>query len=217
MLGLSMEYLRRGERGKIVADGVVDGKNNELVVRPDEKWIKAAVEKRFAEMMAAAGVDTRRAALQVLYYLPDGFVENYELLFDRALKITGESTGGGDEASAGTLGKAPSGTSGSKGNKTQLRGGQGKKYKLYWTILDDDLLDFKHRVDKRLRALGREIQAELLGVGNGGLSEGDGGEKRILGKYCPGKGCSRRLKNEQWRFCQDCGSELLFLDKGRQV
>lgn len=199
----------------------IDGsRDSSVVVRPDEKYIKRMVEQKFGEMMAAAGVDTRRAALQVLYYLPDGFVENYEALFDRALKIAGESTPTGD--SAGALGKAPSGTSGSKGNKTQLRGGQGKKYKVIWTVLDDDLLDFKHRVDKRLRALGREIQAELLGVGNGGLSEGredaDGsGVVRILGKYCPGKGCSRRLKNEQWRFCQDCGTELRFLDENRQV
>lgn len=191
------------------------GKVVGLKVRPDEAWIRREVEKRFGEMMAAGGVDTRRAALQVLYYLPDGFVENYEQLFDRALKIAGETTPAGD--SAGALGKAPSGTSGSKGNKTQLRGGQGKKYKVIWTVLDDDLLDFKHRVDKRLRALGREIQTELMGLGNGGVSDGEGSEKRILGKYCPGKGCSRRLKNEEWRFCQNCGTELKYLDESREV
>lgn len=195
---------------------MVKAEDNELVVRPDMKWIRQQAEKMFGEMMAAGGVDSRRAALQVLYYLPDSFVENYEQLFDRALKIAGESTPAGD--SAGALGKAPSGTSGSKGNKTQLRGGQGKKYKSIWVVQDDELLDFKHRVDKRLRTLGREIQAELLGVGNGGVSDGsDDGKVRILGKYCPGKGCSRRLKNEQWRFCQDCGTELKFLDENRQV
>lgn len=195
----------RDEKGRVVG----------ITVRPDQRWVKAQAERMFAEMMASAGVDTRRAALQVLYYLPDGFVENYEQLFDRALKIAGETTNTGD--STGDLGKAPSGTSGSKGNKTQLRGGQGKKYKVIWTVLDDDLLDFKHRVDKRLRALGREIHAELLGVGNGGVSEDGTGEKRILGKYCPGKGCSRRLKNEEWRFCQNCGSELKWLDESREV
>lgn len=195
---------------------MVEAKHGELVVRPDEKWIRERVRQLFAEMMAAGGVDSRRAALQVLYYLPDGFVESYEQLFDRALKIAGESTPTGD--SAGALGKAPSGTSGSKGNKTQLRGGQGKKYKVIWTVLDDDLLDFKHRIDKRLRTMGREIQAELLGLGDGGVSDGsEDGKKRILGKYCPSRGCGRRLKNEQWRFCQDCGTELRFLDESREV
>lgn len=175
--------------------------------------LQKMVDARVAEALSAAGVDTRRVALQVLYYLPDSFVQLYEELFDRALRIAGEAPTGTE---AGALGKAPSGTSGSKGNKTQLRGGQGKKYKNIWVVKDDDALDLKHRVDKRLRALAREIQTELAFGRQAGEDVGLG---RVLGKYCPGNGCGGkgRLKSESWRFCPDCGKKLLFLDENRQV
>lgn len=190
-----------------------------ISVQIREEQIRRAVDKRVAEVLSAAGVDTRRMALQVLYYLPDRFVEVYEELFDKALKRAGEESPGAEGgADAGTLGKAPSGTSGSKGNKTQLRGGQGKKYKNIWVIKDDDALDLKNRVDKRLRSLAREIQTEMTfgRTDHGGLGTG---VSAILGKYCEGKGCGGkgRLKSESWRFCPDCGSKLRFLDESREV
>lgn len=186
-------------------------KEYKVTVEIREEQIRKMVDKKVAEVLASAGVDTRRVALQVLYYLPDSFVELYEELFDRALRIAGEAPTGTE---AGALGKAPSGTSGSKGNKTQLRGGQGKKYKSTWVVKDDDALDLKHRVDKRLRALARDMQSEMTF----GRSQADDGVGVILGKYCPGQGCGKgKLKSEVWRFCPDCGTKLLFLDENRQV
>lgn len=179
----------------------------------DAERVRKMVEAQVAAVLSAAGVDQKRVATQVLFYLPPEFVGLYEELFDRALKITGEE--GGAAERTGALGKAPSGTSGSKGNKTQLRGGQGKKFKSIWVVKDEDALDLKHRIDKRLRALTRDMQTEMM-FGRQSRSDGVGA---ILGKYCPGKGCGGkgRLKSEDWRFCPDCGTKLLFLDESRQV
>lgn len=185
-----------------------------IVVEIREEQVRRMVQAQVAAVLSSAGVDQKRVATQVLFYLPGEFVTLYEELFDRALKITGEE--GGAAERTGALGKAPSGTSGSKGNKTQLRGGQGKKFKEIWVVRDEEALDLKTRVDKRLRKIAKDMQTEMMF----GRSAGDsGGVGAILGKYCPGRGCGGkgRLKSEEWRFCPDCGTKLKFLDENRQV
>ncbi len=176
------------------------------LLRPDEDWIRERVQRLFADLMASAGVDTNRAAIQVLFYLPPAFVRAYEELFMGALRIAGEGAGAGGEAQA--LGKAPSGTPGSKGNKTQLKGGAGKKYKNSWFIVSDEVLELKARIDKRLRKMGKEIEGDLEDIRlNGNGVEGSQGEGRGRGW---GKVCQKcgKLRKEDWTYCPDDGNLL---------
>lgn len=110
-------------------------------------------ERRFTEMMASAGVSSRTMMAELLYWIPDDFRDMYIAVTVQALRGTDggteERNRAGDETAA--VGKAARKTT----------GGAGKKYKKYWTVADEDLLELKTRMDKRLRQMAREMK-EIL-------------------------------------------------------
>lgn len=112
------------------------------------------VRTRLAEIIAAAGVPHSQIALEVLYFLPKDFLNAYEQMFTKAVKADGgESARNEAQISAGDLGKARG-----AGAKTT-----GKRYKKTFVVLDENALDLKTRIDKRLRMVARDINEGLLG------------------------------------------------------
>lgn len=152
-------------------------------------------ESRFTEMMASAGVGHDRMALEVLYWLPGDFLTLYQELYTRALSGTDGNTGARGKAAeqTGATGKA-------KGKALK-----GRKFKRYWVVQDEHVLQLKERVDKRLRAMTRDIQVEL---GELDASRGAGDKAKI------GSGstkvhdrcgeCGIMLSN-LWNYCPKCG------------
>jgi len=160
--------------------------------------------KRFTDMMASAGVDHQRMALEVLFFLPPDFVNIYRELWYEGIggKDDGGSSGRGRSAEEnGKLGKArvPGGGSLGDGRKQRIHvssgGAKRKSYKEHWVVLDEDVLRIKDKVDKRLRAVARDAREELHWVlearrreaeeaagGKAGTENGAGAEGRTGGR-----------------------------------
>lgn len=156
---------------------------------------KVLAEKMFTDMMASAGVDHRRMAQELLFFLPRGFCDAYEQLWYRGVAAKG-TDGGSDERGRGNLAKAELGRA--EGGRS---GGAGKRrsHKKYWVIADERALEIKDRVDKRLRGIAREIDLEL--------KEQDGrAESRARGARACGD-CGR-LVGEGWKYCPYDGSSI---------
>lgn len=156
---------------------------------------KVMAEKMFTDMMASAGVDHRRMAQELLFFLPRGFCDAYEQLWYRGVAAKG-TDGGSDERGRSNLAKAELGRAQGGG-----KGGAGKRrsHKRYWVIADEQALEVKDRIDKRLRGLAREIHEELRAI--------DGGEvrERKAARMCDECG---RLAGEGWKYCPHCGSSI---------
>lgn len=164
------------------------------------------VRHRLAEMMASAGVPHSRASLEVLYLLPRTFLDRYVELFDAALRLPSSPQGG--TGRAGDLGKANSheplrGTakglrinSGKEGggDAPHLGGGAGKKGPGVWAVKNVEALEFKKRIDTKLRALAREIRVGLAGEQRG-----------VTIKQCTQ--CAKIVAAD-WKFCARCGHQL---------
>lgn len=151
-----------------------------------------ALRSRLTEIFASAGVNSSRASLEVMYLLPQGFLTPYAELFDRALKL--DNGGRGD---AGDVGKRSAGRAADKGKRPMVGSGSGAgagRYKSFWVVKSEGLLDAKHRADKRLRALGREIRLEL--------------DERLDGAEAGKIRCARcgRIMSRDWNFCAGCGN-----------
>lgn len=168
----------------------------------NQREVDNAVRSRLTEIFAAAGLSSNRAALELLYLMPQDFLRLYEELFERALKLDGSSAAGALKDAA-VLGKAAGSNSRTTGRKTQLGSGGGKKYKIYWLVKDDGALSLKHVLDKKLRRLAREVRNDLDDL----KTMDDGGE--VKGKCRCGR-CGM-LMAKDWNFCPGCGqyAELL--------
>lgn len=109
-------------------------------------------EKRFTDLMASVGLTSDRMALELMYWLPSNFRDAYERLYLEAL--TGHDGGTNNRGqTAGrdsALGKATN-----TGTGKQLKG---RKYKKYWTVQDEEVLELKEKIDKRLRELARDVE-----------------------------------------------------------
>lgn len=188
-------------------DGRVSG-NVDLSRRVAEQ-----VSSAMTQAAAAAGVPHSRAALEALYLLPKDFLDRYTELFDASLKLAGM---GPSEvlAKTGELGREP-GNNDLKGTTKGLRhdsganagsaphlgSGSGRRFRKDWVVLDDDALELKGRIDRRLRAIGRDIREELAQSANGGVGAGAGG-KRV---HCSGCG---RIVEKDWAYCPHCGGRF---------
>lgn len=145
------------------------------------------VRTRLAEIRAAAGVPHSQISLEVLYFLPEGFLNNYISLFTKALKSDGgEDARNRSQAEAGALGKATGGTSGGSG---------GRRYKKSFVVLDEKALDLKTAIDKRLRMIGRDIRQGLAGE----MTEDSTMRCGSCGAFVQGR----------WKYCPMDGSSLL--------
>lgn len=161
---------------------------------------KVMAEKMFTDMMAAGGVDHRRMAQELLFFLPRGFCDAYEQLWYRGVAAKG-TDGGSDERGRSNLAKAELGRA--DGGRT---GGAGKRrsHKKYWVIADERALEIKDRVDKRLRGLAREIQQELKEID----SERTGGKEKVEGRSARTCSDCGRLVGEGWKYCPYDGSSI---------
>lgn len=161
-------------------------------------------QTRFTEMMSAAGVSVDRMALEVMYWLPQDFMDLYQELYMRGLRNTDGGTAERGQAATetGELGKAPRKTA----------GGQGKKFKRYWTIADEQALALKEKIDKRLRSITRDIRDELTeldfyrvrGERPESAAELKKEGRRVLNS-CAGCGI---ITSPTWNWCPKCGIEL---------
>jgi len=185
----------------------------------DKDDTEREIRRRLTEIAAAAGVPHSRAALEVLYLLPPGFLDQYIALFDAALRLPGSPSEGTNRA--GELGKANSheplsGTakglrinSGrNAGDAPHLGGSAGKKGPSGWAIKDVRALEAKEKFDKRLRALSRDIRLVLSEItsstSTSGISKGRDSNLRVL--QCSGCG---RIADKGWHYCPHCGGRFM--------
>lgn len=118
------------------------------------------VRIRLAEIMSSAGVGYNSISLEILYMLPREFVDRYIELWHQALGPTIKAPGDG-MARDGELGRAPTETR-LKGKVVGTgAGGAGKRLARAFSLRDEKAFNFKDRIDKRLRAIGRDIRDEL--------------------------------------------------------
>jgi hypothetical protein len=155
--------------------------NNKVTDALDDK-----VRSRLAEIRAAAGVPHAQVSLDVLYFLPEKFLNAYQNLFSKALRAdSGEDQRARSQREAGEVGKATGGRT----------GGSARRYKRAFVVLDERALDIKTLVDKRLRSMAREVEAMM-----------EGG---VLGKTesarCPSCGA---FVQDRWNYCPMEGARL---------
>lgn len=169
-------------------------------------------ETRYIEMLASAGVSVNRVSHEVLYFIPTQFRDAYIHLFTSAMKgdDADASQQGKRNEATGALGReagknTATGTVGTGADKESRRtdlasgqtravGGRGKKYKRYWTITDERAFHLKERIDRRLRAIARDIEEELQFFEKGGKREyTQGGDQ---GREAEGKGIEPSSKGE---------------------
>lgn len=155
--------------------------------RTPQEVIRDQVRTQVQELLSSAGVDQGRVALEVLYWMPVEFLEDYRDLFMRALHL-----GDGDDrdkagADEGRLVKKV---------KPEIRGkkggmhatGGGKRYKTEWVVKDEKAMDVKRRVDNKLKNLVRQLQGmdgmDGMDAGRGRQSRGSrGGHGSSPGEY----------------------------------
>jgi hypothetical protein len=143
------------------------------------------VRTRLAEIRASAGVPHSQLSLDVLYYLPKAFLQQYADMFTKAVKADGGESGRNtSQQEQGDLGKATG-----RGAKTT-----GKRYKKTFVVLDERALQLKSVIDKRLRMVARDIEVQLAG-----------GEMEKAASRC-GQ-CGTFIQN-RWKFCPLDGSNL---------
>lgn len=118
------------------------------------------VRSRLAEIRAAAGVPHSQISMEVLYFLPKDFIQTYGVLFTQAVKSDGgEDARSAQQTDGATVGKVAV----TKTGAGPTVGAAKKRYKKTFVVLDEKALEIKTRMDKRLRGMAREIQAELAG------------------------------------------------------
>jgi hypothetical protein len=155
------------------------------------------------ELRESGGLPQSQMGLEILFLLPDNFVEFYQGLFHRALRVGDQSVmhgrSGGVERATGTTGTVT-------GSDTRLQAsGTGKKYKrLGLFIGNEKMLRVKDQTDKGLEQLtsaGRRAVGELEGThdGAGGVNE-TRAQPRCYA--CNG------FVGKAWRFCSMCGNKL---------
>lgn len=165
------------------------------------------------ELYESGGLPDSQVGLEVLYLLPDSFVQFYQQLFHKALSgadgsaISGK--GGGANKAIGAPGMV-------LGSETRLQAaGGGKKWKNPTNMLGSEkAMRVKAQVDKELE--------QLVGIGSDALRskarQGAEPSTPVLSQ-CRGKvtvtngpdtvvkGCGKFLKRG-WKYCPTCGSEV---------
>jgi hypothetical protein len=168
------------------------------------------VDRRLAERLSGAGVPEAEIAQAVLFLLPRDFVNAYEALYHRALKVAGDKGLGarvdvldektGETESFDGVGRSSGGRASklAAGKTLGEMGGakKGKAYKKAWIIADEIALEKKVAIDKRLRKMARELRS-LVDSG-----VGEGSDER---KKCMGKKCAKWLELG-WKYCPSCGA-----------
>lgn len=163
-----------------------------------------ADRKKLAEVLASAGVDAGRVAIEILYLLPEGFVREYERLFHDALTTGEEGRGRADEQKA-LLGKAVGKRTIRSGGETMGAAKAGKKAPDRigggFVVRNDERWGEKQRVDRELRKLARGMAGErTTGVVKCGSKAG-----RKETEETEAVGCGKWLEGN-WKWCPYCGA-----------
>lgn len=153
--------------------------------------VEDQVRRRLQERLVAAGVGRSEVALEVLYWLPREFLEDYRALFMKALELgDGAKSGRGNGTE---VAKIPSRLRGKVPNAggTGSGSGSGRFYRGEWIVADETALELKNRVDRQLKGLVRKMAALMAGGFVGG-SQGDGSERESRGSRGGDAGGDRR-------------------------
>jgi hypothetical protein len=163
----------------------------------NEDVIEREVRRRLSEYLNSMGVDSGRVSIEILYMLPESFVQEYRELFDRALRWSPSGSGGGivnegrvtDEAEGRRKVKAQNakardrakeegksraevakagGTKVRKDGRGNAKGG-GKRYRDTQLVIADEVsLRIKELVDRRLKGMIGQIRANVIGAAQNG-------------------------------------------------
>ena len=145
------------------------------------------------------------ASSAILRFLPDSFVLFYSGLVDRSYgerRLDASGSMAPPTGSPRVKAKKSSGrtNSGSVERTLVATGGSGKeKNRSEIGFKDEDSVDYRKKIDRRLRRIAREIE-EFLAGGNGeSLKSG----KRKCGGRC------RKIGDPEWLFCPRCGGPMI--------
>jgi len=167
------------------------------------------------ELRESGGLAASRLGMEILYLLPDDFVEFYAGLFHRALTV-GDSAASGN--GRGGIDKAKGTTGTVLGSDTRLQSaGTGKRYRnTPLPIGSEAMLQIKETLDR-----------ELLGLVTSGKAAIEAERQRTLGlehssngpvsatrttRQCPGRGC-RGFVKPSWKYCPMCGGSLIGMEE----
>lgn len=154
------------------------------------------VRRRIAEALRNDGQSRYKIGLEILLLLPNDFVRNYEQLFHKALMVgdEGSRTGKMGDESGKTSVSAP-------GNKAGVMavgaGGGAKRYRTYGFVANEQALELKQTVDRKLRVLSRDMDDFLTRK-----SEAELKNEAVLATTCGG---CRQFVESSWKFCPQCG------------
>jgi hypothetical protein len=182
---------------------------------------------RLAEIMSSAGVGYNQISLEILYLLPEEFVQRYIWLWEKALGPAGSGDARGQQlAKDSELGKEKTHTD-KKGNMIGAgaggAGGGGKKFKRFgMDVRSLEAFEMKGRIDRRLRSIARDLRNFELEMrdreqlkdarrkgsggrvgsgknGSGGSGWGDGTAQCVS--------CGR-IMDESWNNCPNDGTPI---------
>lgn len=181
-------------------------------VKISDVQLQRIKEEIIAELLASGGVSYDRAALELLYYIPDTFKHAYTEVFYEAFAGTDGNLDarGRQGAETAALGRA----SGKAAGKTTAKRGT-------FFIQNELVLEIKDRADKRLRALARDMRRDLDEVRSTQVSKdksgagvyarqqvdediraGNNGQLRAVCDRC------RKFVSSDWQWCARCGNKL---------
>ena len=157
---------------------------------------------RIAELVASGGLPQGVLSMQALYLLPQEFVVQYQALFSRSLAEESLRQSKTPDAATGEF-EGPVPRPGpqirtSARSKPQIGGVQGapKRVQRHWFVRDPAAFEFKKRIDRKLRALAREMQTH------------SGGGRGVESRSIPNCGQCGRFLEPTWQFCAYCGNRL---------
>lgn len=154
--------------------------------------------KKMASALSAAGLNDRQVAAEVLLYLPEKFVEAYERLWHEAYG-TGAVTAAANPRVGVVKDQPPRVSSGTADRMGGVGAGHKKAgARVTSTLRSERALTTKSRVDRKLRALARDIVAA------------DGSGSDTLPRRCAGR--CKRWADPEWNYCPNCGGPTETID-----
>lgn len=183
-------------------------------LRNDEVAFLAGRRSMAYELRQSGGLAESQLGLEILYLLPDWFVEFYQRLFHEALQVKDSSVMGAQGKSG--LDKARGTTGTVLGSDTQLQAsGSGKRWKNpAYTIGSERAFRAKERLDAELvqlvkntrRWMDAQKPTSRGGIEGGGPRQCTGTIRRVAGEVgLRDKACRMFLKLE-WDYCPRCGT-----------
>lgn len=182
---------------------MVNSQNATIRIRVDDTELQSlsrlaylkGKEDAITDLASSGGLNTGRAAIELLFLLPSSFVDAYQRLFWTAFADEAESRGGGSKNDRDSVGKAKGKTKSGivTGSETNLQvSGSGKRYRrLGLMIRNEGALGRKIWVDQKLDGMVQDILKSLRG-------------EKLNTRQCGGVGC-KRMMDWKWRFCPSCG------------